>query len=208
MNCLLHAARIKIKIEVTHHHRFGFTQSINSKSTSPFLWYTPISALKASANTQNPYFRQRAETPPSILSTFRSKLTSTMNGRTTTPLRGDQQPPIDEEDNEIVTDFVPFGGNSPLVTIFPRYFHNEGDLVKSTNKRIKHFNSISFPMFSSLFMSNIILFENPAIEPGHILQQFYVNISFFSNIHIHVSLETKYIGFRKHKRNMDQYECV
>lgn len=169
LNCLLHAARIIIKIEVIHHHRFGFTPSVNSNSTSSFLWYTPIAALKASVKTQNRYFRQRAETPPSILSTFRSKLTSAMNVRTTSPLRGDQQPPIDDENNEIVTEFVPFGGNSPIVTVFPRYFHNEGDLVTTTNKRIKYLNSISFPMFSILFMSDVIFLENPAIEPGHVL---------------------------------------
>lgn len=149
----MHAARIIIKIAVIHHHRFAFTPSVNSKSTSSFLWYTPIAALKTSVNTQNRYFRQRAETPPSILSTFRSKMTSAMNVGTTTPLRGDQLPPIDDEDNEIVTEFVPFGGNSPIVTVFPRYFHNEGDLVTTTNKCIQYFNSTSFPMFSILIMS-------------------------------------------------------
>lgn len=158
MNCLLHAARIIIKIEVIRHHRFEFTPSVNSKSTSPFLWYTPIAALKASVNTQNRYYRQRAETPPSILSKFRSKLASAKNAGTTTPLRGDQQPPIDDEDNEIVTEFVPFGGISPIVTVFPRYFHNEGDLVTTTDKRIKYFNSTSFPMFSLLFMSTVTCF--------------------------------------------------
>lgn len=131
-------------------HRFGLTRAANP--TSSFLLHTPPEALISSVNPQNRYSRLRTQTPASIL----HKTTFAMNSATTTPLRGDQQPPVDDEDNDVVTEFIPLGGNSQPVTIIPKYFINDRDLI--TKKRIQFSYSPLF-LTVSLLLSKLCFYR-------------------------------------------------
>lgn len=52
---------------------------------------------------------------------------------TTTPLRGDQQPPIDDDNLDDIDEFIPLGVKNQPVTVLPKYFINERD---NTQRRI------------------------------------------------------------------------
>lgn len=144
--------------------QYGFNRGANTKSTSSFLLHTPLDALRSTVNAPSRYFRHRTQIPESILKMSRHKpSTLVMNSiTTTTPLRGDQQPPTDEVEEE----FIPLGGKSQPVTIIPSYWVNQRDLITTTSstattnskKRIKSSNFLLLlaDFICSFFVSSFL----------------------------------------------------
>lgn len=118
-------------------HQYGFTRAANSNptSSSSFLLHTPHEALFSSVKPSYHFLNRHTYAPASIIKN-RHHITTMMNLATTTPLRGDQRPPIDEEDNDVITEIVPLDAKIHPITIIPKYSYNERDLISTTKKRI------------------------------------------------------------------------
>lgn len=88
---------------------------------------------------------------------------------TTTQLRGDQQPPIDDDNPDDIDEFIPLGVKNQPVTVLPKYFTNERD---NTRRRIRIALSHNFLSLLSTLIFVIAFFfihtyhSNPALEPG------------------------------------------
>lgn len=140
-------------------------------STSSFLLHTPAEALRSTITVPSHYMQHQFHTrkPPSIL--YKKRLgkqqrTTTMQTITTTQLRGDQQPQIDE--------FVPLD-NQP-VTIQPIYYVNDRDKPKTrilSNEFHIFCPFISMFSSSSSFSSVVVQSTNVSFsDSGHFILSF------------------------------------
>lgn len=116
-------------------HRFGLARSTN----------TPAEVIQNSMFSSSHYYPQTIQMPATI--SFRrrhnrQRVTTSLPIIVTTPLRGDQKPPSDDEDNEYehnfknqdeIEAFIPLGVKNQPVTVPPIYFINERD---NTERRI------------------------------------------------------------------------
>lgn len=149
MECMLHEMNMKkINPYLAFDHRFGFRRTTSAEQTSSFLLHTPYEALHSTILVPSQYVHH--ETPPSILQQKRrlskQHLTTYMPTVTSTPLRGDQQPQIDDYESTYGSDEIVLLKNQPA-TVAPYYFTNERD---KTERRIASI-SLSISMF--LFFS-------------------------------------------------------
>lgn len=112
-------------------HRFGIGHTTSSQRTSSFLLHTPPEALRRTVFTPSRYstLHFQTQTPASILMKKRlnKQRTTTMQTITTTQLRGDQQPQIDEYNHEDFDEFIPLGVRNQPITVHPIYSINDRD---------------------------------------------------------------------------------
>lgn len=151
MECMLHEMNMKkINPYLAFDHRFGFRRTTSADQTSSFLLHTPYEALHSTILAPSRYVHHETRTPPSILQQKRrlskQHLTTNMPTVTSTPLRGDQQPQIDDYESTYGSDEIVLLKNQPA-TVAPYYFTNERD---KTERRIASI-SLSISMF--LFFS-------------------------------------------------------
>lgn len=130
----MHAACIE-HISMQNKHLGDYNHGVGSSRTtthhaSSFLLHTPAAALHSSIIIPSGSYH-RTQTPASILSKQRlskQRPTTAMQAVTTTPLRGDQQPQIDDDNpQQEIQVFVPLVVKNQPVTVIPIYFTNERD---------------------------------------------------------------------------------
>lgn len=160
--------------------RFGFDRTTSNHRTSSFLLHTPIEALQNTIFAPSRYIHHEFQTPASIFLKKRlsNQQTTTMQSTilSTTPLRGDQQPPIDDDNQDGIDAIVPLGQNDTIkfhpVTVHPIYFINERDRTsrRITKKKQSYFYVIlssSMSLKSLSFNVHCISLDLiPASEPG------------------------------------------
>lgn len=116
----------------------------NAPKTSSFLMHTPPEALHSSIFRSTRFLHHYTQTPSSIIMKMRLNKYRTTTPMTTTTIlyRGDQQPPTDDEDIEV----IPLGvTNQQPVTVPPIYF-NERDYPP------RRINSLSLFSHSNAFI--------------------------------------------------------
>lgn len=146
--CMLHEMNMKKNNPyLAFDHRFGFRRTTSADQTSSFLLHTPYEALHSTILAPSRYVHHETRTPASILQQKRrlskQHLTTNMPTVTSTPLRGDQQPQIDDYENTYGSDEIVLLKNQPA-TVAPYYFTNERD---KTERRIS-----SIPLSISMFL--------------------------------------------------------
>ena len=116
-----------------YNHQLGQTTS-SHRSSSSFLTHTPHKALYSAMSVPSRYVHHRfqTQTPASILSPIKKRLnkhrTTTVPTETTTPLRGDQRPQIDDDEiHEYIEEFIPLRARNQPVTVHPIYSINAVD---------------------------------------------------------------------------------
>lgn len=115
-------------------HQIGFNHVTNNPPyTSSFLLHTPREALLSTISRSSRHLHRYTQTPASIITKMRLNKYRTTTPMTTTPLRGDQQPPTDEDSLDDIDEFIPLGVKNQPVSVLPIYFTNERD---NTQRRI------------------------------------------------------------------------
>lgn len=120
----------------TSDHQIGFNRTTHTPYTSSFLLHTPPEALLSTISRPSRNLHHYTQTPASIIMKMRlnKHRTTTPMIITTTQLRGDQQPPIDDDNPDDIDEFIPLGVKNQPVTVLPKYFTNERD---NTRRRIR-----------------------------------------------------------------------
>lgn len=140
--------------------RFGADHMTSSQHTSSFLFHTPPEALHSTVSAPARMARRRFQTPSILPRKWLNKArTTTMPTITTTPMRGDQRPPIDDDNQDDIDhnkmDFVPLSIPNQPITVPPIYFYNDRD---KSEPCIAHIFTVIFYHF--FFCSMFFLFMN------------------------------------------------